>query len=203
MRLGRIAGMLIVAGSALSLPAAVLYGRPAAPGDTGQGDFSSLLANACLALLGSGAAGLSVAGPKPLDAPNLRRGLGTLAFGLLSLVVSSIIPIPAGSDALESWPYVIAGGIGLLATATGALVTVFSLARASGPPQSVGRLFLAGVLLVVVTRLLANGAIALGPLRVIPDLLGVFGGVTMILATATLGMLAIRGDRSAPGASAR
>lgn len=201
MRLGRIAGMLIIGGSLLSLPAGVLYG-PAGPGDSGHLDLGNLIMNVCLALLGSGAAVLSAAGPRPLGGRDVRIGLATLAIGLLGLLVSSIIPIPAGSNSLESWPYIISGSIGLLATATGSLLSFVSLARASGPSQTVGRLFLAGLLLVVAFSLLGNGAIALGPLRVIAELLAALGGVAIVLAAAGLGMLAIGGERSAPDAAA-
>lgn len=201
MRWGRVGGVLIVGGSALSLPAAALFG-PAAPGDTGLRDLGNLVLNACLALLGSGAALLSVAGRRPLDGRNVRIGLGTLATGLLGMLVSSITPIPAGSNSLQSWPYIISAAIGVFATATGTLVTVLSLARASGPSSRVAGLFVAGLLLVVVFRLLANGVIALGSLQVVAELLAALGGVAILLAVAGLGLLAIRADRSAPGASA-
>ena len=198
---GRIGGVLVVGGSALCLPAAALYG-PAEPGDTGLRDLGNLVLNASLALLGCGTAVLAIAGSRPLDGRNVRIGLATLATGLLGMLVSSIIPIPAGSNSLQSWPYIISAAIGVLATAIGTLVTVLSLARAPGQSQRVAGLFLAGLLLVVVFSLLANGAIDLGPLQAIAELLAALGGVAIVLSVATLGVLAIRGDRSAPDASA-
>jgi hypothetical protein len=201
MRWARIAGILIVAGSALSLPAAAISG-PVGPGDTGGRDLGSLVLNACLALLGSGAALLSIAGPTPLGGRNLRIGLGTLAIGLLSLLASSLIPIPTGSNELQSWPFIVSGAIGLLATVTGTLVTVVSLARTPGPARLVARLFSVGLALVVVFSLLGNGVIALGPLHVVVEFLAVLGGVVIVLAATSLGVLAITAGPSAGHTSA-
>jgi hypothetical protein len=181
--------VLIVTGSVLSVPAAALWPTalgPATSADFERRDLVNLLLIGCLALLGAGAAVLSVAGPRPLEGRNVRIGLGTLATGLLGMLVSSIIPIPGGSNSLESWPYVVSAAIGLLATAIGTLVTVLSLARAPGPSRRLAGLFL---------------AIALQPLEVIAHVLAAFGGIAMVLAVATLGVLAARGDRFAPGDS--
>jgi hypothetical protein len=84
-----------------------------------------------LALVGAGAAVLSITGPAPLQDGWARLGLGIVAFGFVALAVSTVIPIPAGSNSLESWPYIIATGLGLLAIAGGSLVMVLALVRAS------------------------------------------------------------------------
>jgi hypothetical protein len=127
--------------------------------------------------------------------------LVVLAVGLLSLVACILTPIPAGSNSLASLPYVLFGSIGILAIAIGTLVTVVSLARAPGEPRFVGALFLAGLLMVIGFRLVANGVIALGPLQPIVELLAALGGGAMLLAVAGVGMLAIRGSRAVPEAS--
>jgi len=181
--------MLIVGGGVLSVPAAALAG-PAGPGDTGGRDVGNLVINASLALLGSGAGVLSLFGPSPLHGRTVRIGLGTLAVGLVGLLVSSIIPIPAGSDSLQSWPYIISGAIGLSAMALGSLLMVLALVRTPGPCRVVGSLFLAGLLLFVLAIPLNTGLLLQIALTLV--VLGVTG----------VGLLAINGDRSAADASA-
>jgi hypothetical protein len=178
MRVGRIGGLLIVGGCALIPLVAVLGGSgPLGVDGHPDRDMSNPTKNAPFALLGLGAAFLSVAGPEPLHGRGVRVGLGMLAVGLLSLLVSSIIPIPAGSNDLQSWPYIIAGAVGLLATAGGTLVTVVSLVRVPGPPRVVGSLLLGGLLLF--------------PFASILSVIGIFVGLMGI------GVLAINGDRPA------
>jgi hypothetical protein len=197
MRTGRLGGLLVVGGCILSLPASVLAGD-VGPVGTGLRDLGSLIMNASLALGGSGAAVLSAAGPRPLHGRNVRSGLGILAVGLVGLLVASVIPIPAGSDPLQSWPYLISGTVGWLATATGTLVTVLSLTRASDPSRFVGLLFAAGLFLQVVFRLLASGLMSSGTSQVVATLLAALGSYAIVLAVAGVGVLAIKGDRSGP-----
>lgn len=200
MRWGQIGGMLMIGGSVLVLPGAALAG-PAALGDVGR-DVAELVTNALLALLGSGAGVLGVFGPRPLHGRIVRIGLRTAAVGLLSLLVASIIPIDPGSNELQSGPWVISAILGLLATVVGVLITVLSLARASGASKVVGRLFLGGLFVALVFSILGNGAIALGSFLVVAQFLAALGGVAIVLAVATLGLVAIRGDRAAPDAAA-
>jgi hypothetical protein len=76
-----------------------------------------------------------------------------------------------------------------LASVLGALITALSLVRTPpGPSRGVGLLFLAGMLLFVLTTLYAQ------PLQAIAGALAVLGGTGV-------GVLAINGSRSAPVAS--
>jgi len=206
---GRIGGGLVLGGCVL-LAAGIATGAtgPAGPAGPAGVDGTPLrdagmpLLNAALALLGAGAAVLGLAGPRPLDGRGIRVGLVVLAVGLVSLVACLLTPIPVGSNSLASLPYVLSGGIGFLAIAIGTPVTVVSLVRTPGEPRFVGALFLIGLLMVIVFRLLANGVIALGPLQPVVELLAALGGGAILLALAGLGMLAIRGGRAVSEASA-
>jgi hypothetical protein len=199
---GRIGGGLILGGCVL-LASGIATGAtgPASVDGTPLRDVGMVLLNGALALLGSGAAVLGVTGAEPLDRRPVRAGLVVLSVGLASLVACILIPIPAGSNSLASLPYVLFGGIGILAIVIGTLVTVVSLARAPGEPRIVGALFLVGLLLAIGFRLLANGVIAPGPLQLVVELLAALGGGAMLVAVAGLGMLAIRGGRRVPQAS--
>jgi hypothetical protein len=105
-------------------------------------------------------------------------------------LVSSIIPIPAGSNSLQSWPYIISGAIGLSAMALGSMLTVLALVRTPGPSRVVGSVFLTGLLLFALAIPLNAGLLQQLALTLV--LLGVTG----------VGLLAINGDRSAADASA-
>jgi hypothetical protein len=200
---GTIGGVLII-GGCVPLVAAIATGAtgPAGPDGTPLRDAGRLLLNAALALLGSGAAVLGLAGPRPLDGRPVRVGLVVLAVGLVSLMACILTPIPAGSNSLASAPYVLFGGIGFLAIAIGTLVMVVSLVRAPGETRFVGALFVVGLLMAIGFRLLANGVIALGPLQPVVEFLAALGGGAMLVAVAGLGMLAIRGGRSVAETSA-
>jgi hypothetical protein len=200
---GTTGGVLILGGCVLLL-AVIATGATGPAGVDGNPlrDVGMLLLNAALALLGSGAAVLGLAGAGPLDGRPVRVGLVVLAIGLVSLVAGVLTPIPDGSNSLATLPYVLFAGIGFLAIAIGTLVTVVSLVRAPGEPRFVGALFLVGLLMVIGFGLLANGVIALGPLQPVVELLAALGGGAMLVAVAGLGMLAIRGSRAVPEASA-
>lgn len=209
MRFGQFGGGLILGGCVL-LAAGIATGATGPAGPAGLADVDGTplrdigmrLLAAALVLLGSGAAVLGLAGAKPLDGRPVRVGLVVLAVGLVSLVACILTPIPAGSNSLASLPYVLFGGIGLIAIAIGTLVTVVSLTRAPGEPRFVGALFLAGLLMVIGFRLLANGVIALGPLQPVVELLAALGGGAMLVAVAGLGMLVIRDGHAVPETSA-
>lgn len=200
MRSGQIGGALIIGGSMLLVPAAAFAG-PAVIGDVDR-DVRNLIVDACLALLGSGAVVLAIFGPRPLDGRSVRIGLAALAVGLVSLLVASNVSIPSGSNELQNGPWLISAALALVGMLLGAMITVLTLARASGLSQLAARLFLAGLLLMIVVSILANGAIALGPLGPVVGVLAALGGIAIVVSIAMLGVLAIRGDRSAPGASA-
>lgn len=196
MLVGRIGGMLIVGGCVLLAAAyATPATGPAHGDDPSLRDAFAILFNAALALLGSGAAVLSLAGTRPLSGRSVRVGLGMAGVGLLSLVVSSIIPIPAGSNSLQSWPYIIAGAVGLLATGVGMLVTVGSLVRMPGPPRVVGRLLLCGLLLRPFAAILSN-AWSDPLLRSVAGVLEVVGFGALLLGLLGIGRLAFIGDRA-------
>ena len=188
MSFGRIGGLLVVGGCVLFMIAvAIVMGG----GGVGIGlrDVGGLVLAASLALVGSGAAVLSVAGPWPLHGRVVRVGLGALAVGLVSLLVSSIVGAAASPGHEESLPMFVLLIVGLLASVLGALITGLSLVRTPpGPSRGVGLLFLAGMLLFVLTTLYAQ------PLQAIAGALAVLGGTGV-------GVLAINGSRSAPVAS--
>ena len=108
-----------------------------------------------------------------LHGRGLRIDLVILAVGLVSLVVSGMIPIPEGSNNAESLPYILSLGVGLLATVAGAVLTGLSLARTPGLSCLVGVLIL----------------VALFPGREF---------VWTIVAAVALGVLATRSDRAVP-----
>jgi len=206
MRFGQIGGGLILGGCVL-LAAGIATGavgpaRPAGVDGTPLRDVGMPLFNAALALLGSGAAVLGLTGPRPLGGRPVRVGLVVLAVGLVSLLACILTPIDEGSNSMASLPYLLFGGIGFLAIAIGTLVIVVSLVRSRGEPRFVGALFLVGLLMVIVFRLLANGVIALGPLQPVVELLAALGGGAMLVAVAGFGILAIRGGRAVPESSA-
>lgn len=197
MWFGRIGGLLVIGGCAL-LSVVVATGGAGPVGVEGHPnrDIGNLVLNASLALLGSGAAALGLAGPGPLHGRTVRIGLGMLSVGLLSVLVSSIIPIPAGSNSLESWPYIIAGAVGLLAMAVGMPLTVLSLVRVSGPTRVVGSLLLMGLLLLPVAAILSVNWTD-QPFRSIAGVLELIGFSGIFVGLVGIGVLAINGDRSA------
>ena len=135
--------MLIVGG--LALLSAAALARAAGLGGTGVLGSGGMVTNACLVLLGSGAGVLSVSGPSLLDGRGTRLGLGALAIGLSGLLVATNASIPAGTNDLESGPFVIGSLVGALGMVLGALVTGLSLVRTQGPTRVVGALVLAGL----------------------------------------------------------
>ncbi|HEX7400488.1 MAG TPA: hypothetical protein VF302_12005 [Candidatus Limnocylindrales bacterium] len=177
MGFGRIGGVLVVGGCVLFMIAVAIAMGGGSVGLGGR-DAGGVLAAASLALLGSGAAVLSVAGPRPLNGRAVRVGLGILAVGLLSSLASSIMEPPMFVLLI----------VGLLASVLGSLITGLSLVRRPGPSRAVGLLFLAGMLLFVLTTLYAQ------PLQAIAGALVVLGGTGV-------GVLAINDGRSATVAS--
>ena len=195
MTFGRFGGMLVIGGCAL-LPLVVAIGGSGPVGVDGHPnrDVGNVVMNASLALLGSGAAVLSLAGARPLHGRSVRIGLGLLAVGLLSLVASSMIPFPAGSNSAESWPYIITGTVFLLATAVGTPVTVASLVRMPGPTRVAGSLLLAGLLYPSASILSLSWTDQ--PFGLISGALQLIGYVGLLGGLSGIGVLAIRGDRS-------
>ena len=184
MRFGRIGGMLVVGGCVLFMVAGAIAAGGGAIG-LGLDNGGGLVLTVALALLGSGAAVLSVAGPTPLHGGLIRIGLGTLAVGLVSTLAASGSPL----DSPVAYLFI----VGMTAAVLGSLVTVLSLVRTPGPSRAVGLLFPVGILLLLFTVILDRTPGAM-PLLI--------GGTLILLGGIGVGVLAIAGDRSASVASA-
>lgn len=146
MTLGRIGGGLIILGGAalvyaLGQPLTDIEGRLYPPDVTVPA-----------AVLGIGAAVVSAAGSRPLDARLTRFGLGLLALGGLAVVVAKAIENMGPMAALT--PLLIA----IVAITSGCLVTGFSLARSRGLVRAIGALVLFGLLLVIIGVAIGGGA---------------------------------------------
>ena len=201
MGFGRIGGVFVVGGWVLFVVAGAIFAGGGAV-RIGDGAIGGVALAASLALVGSGAAVLSIAGPRPLHGRAVRVGLGILAVGMLSSLASSAIAAGLAYDPLEDGPFVILFLVGGLATIIGSPVTVLSLVRAGGRPRAVGSLFLAGLLLVILGGFLGAGTNPNpDPLPVIGRALAVLGALVIVLGGTGVGVLAINGSRSAPVAS--
>ena len=201
MGFGRIGGVFVVGGWVLFVVTGAIFAGGGAV-RIGDGAIGGLALAASLALVGSGAAVLSIAGPRPLHGRAVRVGLGILAVGMLSSLASSAIAAGLAYDPLEDGPFVILFLVGGLATIIGSPVTVLSLVRAGGRPRAVGSLFLAGLLLVILGGFLGAGTNPNpDPLPVIGRALAVLGALVIVLGGTGVGVLAINGSRSAPVAS--
>lgn len=201
MGFGRIGGVFVVGGWVLFVVTGAIFAGGGAV-RIGDGAIGGLALAASLALVGSGAAVLSIAGPRPLHGRAVRVGLGILAVGMLSSLASSAIAAGLAYDPLEDGPFVILFLVGGLATIIGSPVTVLSLVRGGGRPRAVGSLFLAGLLLVILGGFLGAGTNPNpDPLPVIGRALAVLGALVIVLAGTGVGVLAINGSRSAPVAS--
>ena len=201
MGFGRIGGVFVVGGWVLFVVTGAIFAGGGAV-RIGDGAIGGLALAASLALVGSGAAVLSIAGPRPLHGRAVRVGLGILAVGMLSSLASSAIAAGLTYDPLEDGPFVILFLVGGLATVIGSPVTVLSLVRAGGRPRAVGSLFLAGLLLVILGGFLGAGTNPNpDPLPVIGRALAVLGALVIVLGGTGVGVLAINGSRSAPVAS--
>jgi len=143
--LGRIGGgILLVGGAALVYTVAAVL-------DWVTG--TSLIVPAVL--LGIGAAVVSVAGARPLDARLTRAGLGLLAVGGLSVALALAILNSDAEEMAELVPLLIALGAILL----GCLSTGLSLLRLRGPGRAVGAVVLVGLLLVIVGNVVGGGQV--------------------------------------------
>ena len=201
MGFGRIGGVFVVGGWVLFVVTGAIFAGGGAV-RIGDGAIGGLALAASLALVGSGAAVLSIAGPQPLHGRAVRVGLGILAVGMLSSLASSAIAAGLAYDPLEDGPCVILFLVGGLATIIGSPVTVLSLVRGGGRPRAVGSLFLAGLLLVILGGFLGAGTNPNpDPLPVIGRALAVLGALVIVLGGTGVGVLAINGSRSAPVAS--
>lgn len=127
---GRIGSLLILGGCVLWIAAGAVRGD-ISPDGRGLRPFGELLSSVSLVLVGAGAAVLSAIGPRPFQDGWTRLGLGVVALGLAALAGSPLIPIPPGTNSLQSWPYIISTALGFAATVGGSLLTVAALVRAS------------------------------------------------------------------------
>jgi hypothetical protein len=180
MTLGRIGGGILLVGGA-----ALVYTLAAVP-DWVTG--TSLIAPAVL--LGIGAAVVSAAGPRPLDARLTRAGLGLLAVGGLSVALALAILNSDAEEMAELVPLLIALGAILL----GCLATGLSLLRSTGLVRAVGAFVLLGLLLVIVGNVVGGG-------QVTPPAILVAGYAITGLGLTGVGVLALGLSRLQEGAS--
>jgi len=103
MGFGRIGGVFVVGGWVLFVVTGAIFAGGGAV-RIGDGAIGGLALAASLALVGSGAAVLSIAGPRPLHGRAVRVGLGILAVGMLSSLASSAIAAGLAYDPLEDGP---------------------------------------------------------------------------------------------------
>ena len=132
------------------------------------------------ALLGVGAALVSVSARMPLDARLTRIGLGLLALGAFSVVVAQVVESSDAEEMAGLAPLLIAIG----ALAIGGLALGLSLARSSGRVRVVGAVILLGLALVV-------GGEALGGGLASPPLILQVGFVIAGAGLAAIGVLAL------------
>ena len=197
MRWGRLGGLLIIGGTVVALPAALLSG-PAGPGeDPTLRAVGRLSTSAALGLVGAGVGVLGVFGSKPFSGRGIRIGLGALAVGLFSLLffVNALVLVPDGSNELSFGPTAYSLVVGALAMFLGVLVLGIGALRMAGLARTIGVLFAAGLLLPVLA-VPFNGDDGAGTdaARLAVPILLVLG----VLGTAGL---AIRGEGPAPNLS--
>ena len=104
-------------------------------------------------LLGVGAAVVSVAGPRPLDARLTRAGLAFLAVGGLSVAVGLAIE-STDAEMADLVPVLIA----VATIPVGCLATGVSLARSSGFVRAVGAVVLSGLVLALIGEVIGLGS---------------------------------------------
>src|SRR6266513_1450677 len=125
--IGRIGGLLI-ATVGLVAGAAVGWEVPGCSIGIGGARPPRLLLAVGDALIGAGVATLVFAGEGWFGAPMTRAGGGILAIGLLSLAAFSFASVAYPGDPLESLVLIWLGGIGIVGSVFGLLVTGSSLA---------------------------------------------------------------------------
>ena len=91
--------------------------------------YGGLITGIGVATIASGAAALAISPRAPFTGRLARSGLGLVAVGAVSLVVSAGIAAGMTYDPLESMPVVLFGLAGLVLTPIGILVTLASLVR--------------------------------------------------------------------------
>jgi len=191
MRLSRLGGLLLIAGTVAAGVWALVFGRPAGPDEARAGSW---LVNTVTILIGAGAAVVATAAARPMDGRLTRVGLGLAAVGLIGITLGqTVVVIPSGSNELASTPWVVLVGGGFLAGAIGAPVVGVALARSSDlGTRLVGRALLAGPL-----SLPAAAAISL-PFRVDASAVILVGFGISVLGVAGVGALALRVGRPPP-----
>jgi hypothetical protein len=189
MDLGRLGGVLVIAGWVLIAATITIFGAGNSV-QIGGDTIGGLALAASLGVIGGGMAVLSLTGPRPLQGRIMRLGLGFLAVGLLGSLASTVIAAGLEYDPLENGPFVITFLVGALATTIGVPVTVLSLVRTSGPTRTVGLLFLAGLVCVFLGSVVRSNAAPDGhPVPEIGLAFIVGGAIGIALAGAALGAL--------------
>jgi hypothetical protein len=180
--LGRIGGGLIILGVAAS---AYVLGQPLTEVD---GRLYGPDVTVSAAVLGIGAAVVSAAGSRPLDARLTRFGLSLLALGGLAVVVAKAIENIGPMAALT--PLVIA----IAALTGGCLASGLSLLRSTGLVRAVGAVVLLGLFLVIVGNVVSGG-------QVTPPAILLAGYAVTGLGLAGVAVLALGIPRLQQGAS--
>jgi hypothetical protein len=151
-----------------------------------------LLLAACLALLGSGLALISVDGPL-FDGTLARRGMKTLAFGLIGdSVIFGMWALPAfeRSNAMTLLiPFLVVGW----ATIIGAGMTALALLLSAGRPRQVGAIFLVVPVALEVMNTLTNMLSGGNVIRVLAIACGVVAAVALLAGFVAFALLAIDG----------
>ena len=199
MRWGQLGGLLLIGGTVVALPAALLSG-PAGPGEVPTlRAVGRLSTSAALALVGAGVSVLGVVGSKPFSGRGVRTGLGALAVGLFSLLffANALVLVPDGSNELSFGPTAYSLVVGALAMFLGVLVLGIGLLRTTGLARAIGSLFIAGLLLPVLA-VPFNGNDGAGSYFAVPLAL-----ILLVLGALGIGALAIRAERNAPEPASR
>ena len=152
LTLARIGGALLIAGTVAVVVAAALAlgGLPVGSGVDSPG---GIVFDVGIFLWWFATTLLAIIGEAPLGSRSTRIGLGTIAIGLVALVMSSVT-IRLALDAYL--PFVLQLLLGIPITVLGWLVAGVSLARAPAPARLVGRMMVGGVAIIPVFVVLSS-----------------------------------------------
>ncbi|HEY3334171.1 MAG TPA: hypothetical protein VGK16_02950 [Candidatus Limnocylindrales bacterium] len=199
MRTGSIGGALILACCASLLAAALVAAGGGTVGYGGAGDApGSLLLDAAIVFGAAGAWILAIAAPPPLAGRAARLGLGLIATWLTMAFLTLLVSAGGGSDGLESIPVLVGLLVGGLAALVGVPLTAVALVRSAGPARLAGGMLLTGLVLVIAAAIATSSDFStvatVTPTRSLALPMVVAGAVLLLLAVASVGVLAIRGE---------